>query len=221
MGESVVSVTAVSKQYVRVRRRPGVAGAMGDIFAPRVERIQALANIDLQVSAGHCLGLLGPNGAGKSTLIKLIAGILVPDAGAIRIQGLLPATDRHAYLRKIGVVFGQRSRLIWDLPVRDVLELFRMLYRVDPESYRARVERLVNCFDLADLIDVPVRQLSLGQKMRCEIAAVLVPGPSVLLLDEPTVGLDLRARMPCGPCSQSSSVQLMSPCSFHPMSFTT
>jgi ABC-2 type transport system ATP-binding protein len=157
-------------------------------------RVSAVDGIDLSVEPGESVGFLGPNGAGKSTTIKMLTGILVPTAGRLRVCDLDPVTRRRELARRIGVVFGQRSALWWDLPLSDSFDLLRTIYRVPMPAYRERVERCVEVLGLAELLDVPVRQLSLGQRMRGEVSAALLHAPRLLVLDEPTVGLDLVSK---------------------------
>ncbi|MFD7918406.1 ATP-binding cassette domain-containing protein [Streptomyces sp. NPDC059740] len=160
----------------------------------RREEVRAVAGVDFTVHRGEMVGYLGPNGAGKSTTIKMLTGILVPSSGRLRVAGLDPARDRTRLARRIGVVFGQRTTLWWDLPLRDSYELVRRMYRVERETYRRNFERCVELLDLAELLDVPVRQLSLGQRMRGDLAAALLHDPEVLYLDEPTIGLDIVSK---------------------------
>ena len=140
------------------------------------------------------VGYIGPNGAGKSTTIKMLTGILVPTSGHLRVAGLEPSRHRTELARRIGVVFGQRTTLWWDLPLRDSFELLQKIYRIDPERHRANLAEYVELLDLGDLLDTPVRQLSLGQRMRGDITAALLHDPEVLYLDEPTIGLDVVSK---------------------------
>jgi len=144
---------------------------------------------------GELLGFIGPNGAGKSTTIKILSGILSPSAGACEVGGLTPWKDRIAHVARIGVVFGQRTQLWWDLPVIDSFDLLRDIYRVAPDAYRRSRDRMVGLLRIEHLLDTPVRQLSLGQRMRCEIAAAMLHSPSILFLDEPTIGLDATSKL--------------------------
>ena len=141
------------------------------------------------------MGYIGPNGAGKSTTIKILSGILRPDSGECRVNGLVPWEDRKKHVARLGVVFGQRSQLWWDVPVIDSLELLRDIYRVPEEKYRENLARLTELLELTELLRTPARMLSLGQRMRCEIAAALLHSPEVLFLDEPTIGLDAVSKL--------------------------
>jgi ABC-2 type transport system ATP-binding protein len=156
--------------------------------------VHAVRDLSFTVEAGEFVGYLGPNGAGKSTTIKMLTGILAPTSGSIRVAGLDPARRRTALARRIGVVFGQRTTLWWDLPLRDSFELIRHLYKVDQTDFRRRLAELTELLDLAGLMTTPVRQLSLGQRMRGDITAALLHDPTVLVLDEPTIGLDVVSK---------------------------
>ncbi|MEV7021079.1 ATP-binding cassette domain-containing protein [Kitasatospora sp. NPDC093558] len=161
----------------------------------RVKReVRAVDGLGFTVEAGECVGYIGPNGAGKSTTIKMLTGILVPSSGRLRVAGVDPARERVALARRIGVVFGQRTTLWWDLPLRDSFELARRIYRIPDPRYRENLARCVELLDLAGLLDTPVRQLSLGQRMRGDLAAALLHDPQVLYLDEPTIGLDVVSK---------------------------
>jgi ABC-2 type transport system ATP-binding protein len=163
-------------------------------FRTRRGRVVGVAGIDFQVAAGEFVGYAGPNGAGKSTTVKMMSGILVPSAGTIRVDGLVPWRERRRLARRMGVVFGQRSQLWWDLPLRESFELVGHLYAVPAAERDARLGRLAELLDLAPLLPQPVRTLSLGQRMRAELAAAVLPRPRVLFLDEPTIGLDVEAK---------------------------
>ena len=156
--------------------------------------VRAVHDLTFSVEAGEMVGYIGPNGAGKSTTIKMLTGILVPTAGELRVAGLEPQRDRVELARRIGVVFGQRTTLWWDLPLRDSFDLLRKIYRVDAAWHRENLERFVELLDLRDLLDTPVRQLSLGQRMRGDIVAALLHDPEILFLDEPTIGLDVISK---------------------------
>jgi ABC-2 type transport system ATP-binding protein len=157
-------------------------------------RIVAVSDVDLEIEPGEAVGFLGPNGAGKSTTIKMLTGILVPTAGRLRVCDLDPTRQRRELARRLGVVFGQRSQLWWDLPLRESFDLLGAIHRVPGPEFRARLERCVDVLELGPFLDVAVRQLSLGQRMRGEVTAALLHGPQLLVLDEPTVGLDLVSK---------------------------
>lgn len=158
------------------------------------DSVLAVHDLTFAVAAGEMVGYIGPNGAGKSTTIKMLTGILVPTGGQVRVAGLDPSRDRVELARRIGVVFGQRSTLWWDLPLRDSFELLQKMYRISPARYRDNLDRFVDLLDLGDQLDTPVRQLSLGQRMRGDITAALLHDPEVLYLDEPTIGLDVVSK---------------------------
>jgi len=156
--------------------------------------VRAVHDLSFSVETGEMVGYIGPNGAGKSTTIKMLTGILVPTAGHLRVAGLEPSRQRTELARRIGVVFGQRTTLWWDLPLRDSFELLQKIYRVEPARHRRNLEEYVELLDLGDLLDTPVRQLSLGQRMRGDITAALLHDPEILYLDEPTIGLDVVSK---------------------------
>ena len=158
------------------------------------DSVLAVHDLTFSVGAGEMVGYIGPNGAGKSTTIKMLTGILVPTGGQVRVAGLDPSRDRVELARRIGVVFGQRSTLWWDLPLRDSFDLLQKMYRITPARYRDNLDRFVDLLDLGDQLDTPVRQLSLGQRMRGDITAALLHDPEVLYLDEPTIGLDVVSK---------------------------
>ena len=158
------------------------------------ESVQAVRDLTFSIEPGEMVGYIGPNGAGKSTTIKMLAGILVPTSGHLRVAGLEPQRHRLQLARRIGVVFGQRTTLWWDLPLRDSFELLQKIYRIPPDRFRANLARFVDLLDLGDQLDTPVRQLSLGQRMRGDITAALLHDPEILYLDEPTIGLDVVSK---------------------------
>jgi ABC-2 type transport system ATP-binding protein len=160
----------------------------------RAETVDAVRDLSFAIEAGEMVGYIGPNGAGKSTTIKMLTGILVPTGGEVRVAGFVPARQRTELAARIGVVFGQRTTLWWDLPLRDSFELLHKIYRVPGGRYRANLDAFVELLDLEPLLDVPVRQLSLGQRMRGDIAAALLHDPDVVYLDEPTIGLDVVSK---------------------------
>lgn len=195
MRASSITIQGLTKSFHVAERRPGAVGAMTGLFHRRQRTIEALKGISFSLGEGELLGLIGPNGAGKSTTIKILCGILEPTTGHCEVGGLVPWQDRIRHVARIGAVFGQRTQLWWDLPVIESLELLRDIYRVPAERYRKTVDELIALLDIERLLHTPVRQLSLGQRMRCEIAAVMVHEPRVLFLDEPTIGLDAVAKL--------------------------
>jgi ABC-2 type transport system ATP-binding protein len=190
-----VVVEGLRKTYRVAVREPGAWGAIRGLARRRWREIEALAGVSFGIGAGELVGFIGPNGAGKSTTIKILSGILRPSAGACEVDGLVPWRDRIRHVARIGVVFGQRTQLWWDLPVIDGFDLLRDIYRVDQARYRRTRDELVGLMRLESLLDQPVRQLSLGQRMRCEIAAAMLHEPRLIFLDEPTIGLDAPAKL--------------------------
>jgi ABC-2 type transport system ATP-binding protein len=191
----MICVEGLSKTFLVPKRQAGLKAAAGALFHRQYNRIAALQDVSFRIAPGEIVGYIGPNGAGKSTTIKVMSGILVPDAGECRIMGRTPWKERIAHVKRIGVVFGQRSQLWWDVPVLDSFELLRDIYRITPREYRKNLDRLVTTLDLSGIINQPTRQLSLGQRMRCEIAAALLHSPALLFLDEPTIGLDAVSKL--------------------------
>ena len=190
-----ILVQDLAKTYRVAERDPGMFGAVRGLVRRRWRTVEALKDVSFSLERGELLGFIGPNGAGKSTTIKILSGILRPDGGRVEIEGLVPYADRIKHVARIGVVFGQRTQLWWDLPVIDGFDLLRDIYRVDPQRYRTTRDELVAMLRLEKLLDQPVRQLSLGQRMRAEIAAALLHEPSILFLDEPTIGLDAPSKL--------------------------
>ncbi|MEV0134016.1 ATP-binding cassette domain-containing protein [Dactylosporangium sp. NPDC050688] len=184
----------LTKVFRRPDRRPGLTGAARHLFERRYAERVAVDRLDLVVEEGEALAYVGPNGAGKSTTIKMMTGILVPTSGEIRVNGIVPHRDRVENARRIGVVFGQRTQLWWDIPVRDSLELLRDMHGVEQCRYDRTLERLDAVLELAPLLPVTARRLSLGQRMRADLAAALLHEPPLVYLDEPTIGLDIEVK---------------------------
>jgi ABC-2 type transport system ATP-binding protein len=191
----MIKVEHISKTYQVSRRNSGFSEAFKALFHRQYECIQALDDISFTIEEGEMVGYIGPNGAGKSSTIKVLSGVLTPDRGICFINGRVPWKERTAHVRDIGVVFGQRSQLWWDVPVIDSFELLRDIYRIPMQSYNNNLEELVTLLNLEQIIRTPARQLSLGQRMRCEIAASLLHSPKILFLDEPTIGLDAVSKI--------------------------
>jgi len=192
---AAVELSQLSKSFrVRRPRRGGIAARVRDLVRPETQTVLAVDRLSFSIEPGERVAFIGPNGAGKSTTLKILAGILRPDAGRVRVLGLVPADDRRRLAFEIGTVFGQRSQLWYQLPPRDTFALLGRAYDVGARAHRARVETLTSLFDLGALVDTPVRHLSLGERMRCEIAASLLHSPRMLFLDEPTIGLDVSAK---------------------------
>jgi ABC-2 type transport system ATP-binding protein len=191
----LIKLEGISKSYKVAKRSSGLRQAAKALFVREHTIVPALKDISFSINPGEIVGYIGPNGAGKSTTIKVMSGILVPDSGSCTIMGYNPWKDRVQYVKNIGVVFGQRSQLWWDVPVIDSFELLRDIYKVPQQEYEENVKQLIEALELKDIINSPVRQLSLGQRMRCEIAASLLHSPKILFLDEPTIGLDAVSKM--------------------------
>ena len=190
-----ITVENLGKIYHVATRDPGVAGALRGLFHRRRKNIVALDGVSFALEKGELLGFIGPNGAGKSTTIKILSGILRPSSGRCSVGGLVPWESRIAHVARIGVVFGQRTQLWWDLPVVESFDLLRDIYRVDRARFARTKDQLVEMLKIAPILDTPLRQLSLGQRMRCEIAAALLHTPQILFLDEPTIGLDAVSKL--------------------------
>jgi ABC-2 type transport system ATP-binding protein len=187
----VIDVRALRKEFRVAKRDPGFRAAVGSFFRPRRETVVAVDDVSFTVQRGELLGYLGPNGAGKSTTIKLLTGILVPTTGTATVGGVEPYAHRTENAKRIGVVFGQRTQLWWDLPAQESFHILRDLYDLDAATFTRQIEKLDGDLAFRDFWTTPVRQLSLGQRMRCDLAAAMLHDPPVLFLDEPTVGMDV------------------------------
>ncbi|OCT16064.1 daunorubicin ABC transporter ATP-binding protein [Paenibacillus pectinilyticus] len=186
-----IDVQMLRKEFQVQQSRGGLKGAVQDLFKREYKQITAVKDISFQIPKGEICGYIGENGAGKSTTIKMLTGILVPTSGHLMVNGYVPFKEREKFVAEIGVVFGQRSQLWWDIGVVESFQLLKKVYRVSDADYRKRLDELVDRLQLSDLLTRPVRKLSLGQRMRCELAASLIHNPKILFLDEPTIGLDI------------------------------
>lgn len=186
-----IDVKNLRKDFRVQKNREGLSGALKDLFKREYREVRAVKDISMQIPQGEICGYIGENGAGKSTTIKMLTGILVPTSGELKVNGCVPYKDREKFANEIGVVFGQRSQLWWDIGVIESFRLLRKVYRVPDNDFRKRLDQLVERLQLGDLLNRPVRKLSLGQRMRCELVASLLHNPSILFLDEPTIGLDI------------------------------
>ncbi len=190
-----IHVEDLCKSFRIARRKGGLYNAFRSVLHREYHTVRALEGVSFQIGEGELVGYIGPNGAGKSTTVKIMSGILVPDAGRCEIMGRVPWQSRVDHVRNLGVVFGQRTQLWWDVPVMDSFELLRDIYRVPEEAYRRTRDELVERLALEHLLQIPVRQLSLGQRIKCELAASMLHKPPILFLDEPTIGLDAVSKL--------------------------
>ena len=188
---SFIEVKGISKEFKVNKRGAGIPGMIANMFVPKYEIKKAVNNLSFNIEKGEMVGFIGPNGAGKSSTIKMLSGILCPDKGSISVNGYIPYKQRKAYVGNIGVVFGQKSQLQWDLPVIDSFELLRAIYRIPQDKYKRNLERFTEMLDMKGFINQPVRQLSLGQRMRSDIVASLLHSPDIVFFDEPTIGVDV------------------------------
>lgn len=192
--DKIISVTDLSKVFKTPKHRRGFVGSMANLISQQSIEIRAVDGVTFEIKPGECVGYIGPNGAGKSTTIKMLTGLLVPSGGEVIVNGYIPWRERTKFVARIGVVFGQRTTLWWDLPVVESLDLLQHIYRIPRERYRANLDLFRNMLDLDSFIDTPVRSLSLGQRMRADICAAMLHNPDLLFLDEPTIGLDVVAK---------------------------
>lgn len=192
---SFITVKNLSKTFKVLERDAGILNAIKALVRHDYTEIHAVSDVSFEIDEGEIVAYIGPNGAGKSTTIKMLCGILNPDGGYISINGLNPFENRKKFVANIGVVFGQKSQLWWDIPVEDSFELLKSIYNIPIEDYKKTKEELIDLLNIGDLLKTPVRQLSLGQRMRCEIAASLLHNPKILFLDEPTIGLDAVSKL--------------------------
>ncbi len=194
MSETMIHVSDLTRDYRITRKRQGVTGGFIDLLRPRKDTLRAVDNVAFDIAAGELVGYIGANGAGKSTTIKMLTGILTPTSGEVTVGGLVPWTNRLQYTRHIGAVFGQRTQLWWDLAVVESFRLLQKIYEVDEKTYKQQMGIFNELLGIDDYLHQPVRKLSLGQRMRCDLAAALLHKPKVLFLDEPTIGLDVVAK---------------------------
>ena len=192
---SQIVVEDLVKRFRISERDPGMMGAVRGLFRRRYQTVDALDGVSFSIEPGELVGYIGPNGAGKSTTVKVMSGILVPDSGRCEILGRVPWRSRNEHVKELGVVFGQRTQLWWDLPVIESFDLLRDIYRIPRVEYVTNRDEFVEVLGIEDCLDVPVRQLSLGQRMRCDLAAALLHSPAILFLDEPTIGMDAISKI--------------------------
>ena len=187
---SFIKVDSITKTFKVAKRNSGLKAALKSFFKREYKEVEAVKNISFEIEKGEIVGYIGPNGAGKSTTIKMLSGILLPTSGTITVNSLDPIKDRKKYVSKIGVVFGQRSQLAFDIPAEDTFDLLKDIYKLDNTEYQETKKNLIKLLGIEEVIKKPVRTLSLGERMRCEIASSLLHKPEILFLDEPTIGLD-------------------------------
>ena len=191
---SYIEVNDLCKEYRVAKTGKGIGGAIKSLFHREYTVKEAVRHVNFSVEKGEIVGYIGPNGAGKSTTLKMLSGILIPTSGTVQVGGIVPYERRRENAKRIGVVFGQRSQLYWDLPVSDTFDLYESLYDIPHETFRKNCELFTELLDMGGFLDQPVRQLSLGQKMKANIAVALLHDPAVLYLDEPTIGLDVVSK---------------------------
>ena len=191
MSQTMVSVQALRKHYTVHKRPPGLKAALGSLFRRIPTVVKAVDGISFEIARGERVGFLGPNGAGKTTPLKVLAGLLFPSSGEVRVDGHVPQRREDAFLKKITLVMGQKQQLLWDLPPSETFALNRAIYEVPEAEFRKTLAELTELLELGDLVNKPTRTLSLGERMKCELAASLIHRPQVLFLDEPTIGLDV------------------------------
>src|SRR5919106_1739269 len=197
--DSVVELVAVRKVYRQRQRSERLGDVLRNLLRPTVREVEALRGIDLRIDRGEVVAYAGPNGAGKSTTVKLLSSLLAPDAGSVRVLGMDPVRDRTRYVGRIGVVFGQRTELWWDHPVAASFDWKRVVWNVPRDRYERMLGVVRELLGLDDIMNATARELSLGQRMRADLGLALLPEPEILLLDEPTLGLDVLARRPAPP----------------------
>lgn len=191
MSRQIIDVQGISKAFKVAKRRAGFAGAVAGIFHPQYELKTVVDNISFQINEGEMVGFIGPNGAGKSTTVKMLSGILYPDCGTIKVDGFTPHRDRKRYVANIGVVIGHKTQISWDLTPLDSYEVIKRIYKIPDEKYKYNLERFASALDIEQYLNKTVRTLSLGQRMRAEIAAALLHSPKIVFFDEATIGVDV------------------------------
>jgi ABC-2 type transport system ATP-binding protein len=190
----IIKIKELKKTYISYERGSTFLDAVKSLFARKSIKIEALKGITLNINKGELLGFLGPNGAGKSTTLKILTGVLHPTSGEVNIMGFTPWRQRKAYVSNIGAVFGQKSQLIWDIPPMDSFEMNRAIYGIPSSEYKSRLYEMLDMLNLKDIVHKPTRQLSLGERMKCEFIMAMLHNPSIVFLDEPTIGLDVIAK---------------------------
>lgn len=190
----MIEVRGLTKEYTIVKKSPGLTGAIKGLFVRDYTVKRAVDDINFSINQGELVGYIGANGAGKSTTIKMLSGILTPSSGEVKVNGIIPYEQRKKNAQSIGAVFGQRTQLFWDIAVRESYSLLKHIYQIPDKQHKDTLEMFTEVLNLGPLLGTPVRQLSLGQKMRCELAAAFLHNPSIVYLDEPTIGLDVAVK---------------------------
>ena len=194
MNEIIIKAKNLGKDFRNLKRKPGLKGSLTTLFTRKYKIVRALRNVNFEIKKGEFVGIIGPNGAGKSTLIKILTGILTPTRGKAEAFGLLPYEERSKYTKNIGVVFGQRTQLWWDLPAKDSFDLLKTIYKIPDKQYQENLKKFSELLEIDKYLSTPIRKLSLGQRMRCDLVASLLHNPEIVYLDEPTIGLDVEAK---------------------------
>ncbi len=191
---SVIKVSDLRKEFIVSKKEPGIKGAVKNLIRPKKELVKAVNGISFEIESGEIVGYIGPNGSGKSTTVKMMSGILTPTSGTVEINGLDPQRDRKRVVKNLGVVFGQRTQLYWDLRLGESFELLKRIYQIEDAKYKKNLALMGDILNIGEIINTPVRQLSLGQRMRGDLTAAVLHSPKILFLDEPTIGLDVEAK---------------------------
>ena len=187
----IISVDSLSKTFRVPKKSSGVLSSIRSVFAPQYSQVEAVKNISFEIQTGEMVGFIGPNGAGKTTTLKMLSGLLYPTTGSVKMMGHTPWKRNSAFLKQFALVMGQKNQLWWNLPPSDSFLLFKEIYQINDAEYSATLTKLVDILDIGMILDTPIRKVSLGQRMKCELVASLLHRPKVLLLDEPTIGLDV------------------------------
>jgi ABC-2 type transport system ATP-binding protein len=195
MPEYIINVDSLTRIFkIKERAKAGLGASFKSFFKPVTKIITAVNNISLGIEKGEIRGLIGPNGAGKSTTIKILSGVLFPSSGTVTALGYIPWKDRKTYVRNIGVLFGQKSNLIWELPAIDTFEFHKVMYKIPWDTYTERLDEFIELLSIGDVVKKPVRQLSLGERMKCELVCAMLHDPQLIFLDEPTIGVDVISK---------------------------